>query len=168
MTGCKIIRVKNLLGEALSKPGGISRDEAVQEAQKLIEELREDCERAVPVEITRLEQMVGAAGAKISRFQLLEIISQVDPLLTLSGTFGSETLDAVVKRFCDLCVGMVEKDISDTAPLDVHLRAMRLVFKVEMGEAESGAILGELSRIHAHYGITSHADDEPPAEVVPG
>ena len=167
MAGCKIIRVKNLLGEALRKPGGISRDEAVEEAQKLIEELREDCEKAVPVEITRLEQMVAATGPQITARQIAEIIDQVDPLLTLSGTFGSETLDAVVKRFCDLCVGMLEKDITTTAPLDVHLRAMRLVFKTELSEAENAAVLGELSRIHTHYGIVSHVDDAPPAETVP-
>lgn len=168
MTGCKIIRVKNILGELLSKPGGITRDEAVQEAQKLIEELREECEKAVPVEITRLENMVMAAGPQISRFQLLDILSQVDPLLTLSGTFGSETLDAVVKRFCDLVAGMVEKNITDTAPLIVHLRAMRLVFKTDLGATESEEILDELSRIHAHYGIVSHADDVLPPDSVPG
>jgi hypothetical protein len=167
MAGCKIIRVKNLLGEALSKPGGISRDDAVAEAQKLIEVLRDDCEKAVPVEITRLEQMVAAAGSQITARQLAEIIDQVDPLLTLSGTFGSDTLDAVVKRFCDLCVGMLEKGITTTAPLDVHLRAMRLVFKTELSEAENTAVLGELSRIHTHYGIASHIDDAPPAEAVP-
>jgi hypothetical protein len=168
MSGCKIIRVKNLLGEMLHTPGGITREEAVHEAQQLIEELREECEKAVPVEITRLEEMVFKAGARISRFQLLEILSQVDPLLTLSGTFGSETLDAVVKRFCDLCAGMVEKNISDTAPLVVHVRAMRLVFKTELSDGDAAAILEELSRIHAHYGIVSHADDAPPPDAVPG
>jgi hypothetical protein len=167
MAGCKIIRVKNVLGEQLSKPGGISKDEAVAEAKKLIEELREDCEKAVPVEITRMEDMVGRAGASVSRFQLLDILSQVDPLLTLAGTFGSPTLDAVVKRFCDLVAGMIEHDITDSAPLEVHLRAMRLVFKTELGDAENAAILAELSRIHAHYGIESHADDMPPPEQVP-
>jgi hypothetical protein len=167
MTGCKIIRVKNILGELLHTPGGVTRDEAVHEAQQLIEELREDCERAVPVEITRLEDMVGKAGPKISRFQLLDILSQVDPLLTLAGTFGSETLDAVVKRFCDLVAGMIEKDLTDTAPLNVHLRAMRLVYKTELVDADSEAILEELSRIHKHYGIVSHVDDAPPSDAVP-
>jgi hypothetical protein len=168
MTGCKIIRVKNLLGELLLMPGGVSRDEAVEEAKKLIEELRTDCEKAVPVEITRMEKMVAEAGPRITRFQLLDILSQVDPLLTLSGTFGSETLDAVVKRFCDLVAGMVEKDIADTAPLDVHVRAMRLVFKTELDDDNGREILAELSRIHEHYGIVSHAGEAPLNDAVPG
>lgn len=161
MSGCKIIRVKNILGELLSTPGGISREEAIHEAQNLIEELREDCEKAVPVEITRLEGLVAAAGPTISEPQLAEILDQVDPLLTLSGTFGSETLDQVVKKFCDLAFGMREKAITTTAPLNVHLSAMRLVYKNDLGEADCAEILAELSRIHVHYGIV-HKEVAPP------
>jgi hypothetical protein len=168
MTGCKIIRVKNILGELLHTPGGVTRDEAVHEAQQLIEELREECEKAVPVEITRLEDMVMSAGPKVTRFQLLDILSQVDPLLTLAGAFGSETLDAVVKRFCDLVAGMIEKNLFDAAPLNVHLRAMRLVCKTELSDVDSEAILEELSHIHTHYGIVSHVNDAPPPDAVPG
>lgn len=161
MSGCKIIRVKNILGELLHTPGGISRDEAIQEAQTLIEELREECEKAVPVEITRLEALVSGAGETITMAQLSEILDQVDPLLTLSGTFGSELLDAVVKKFCDLALGMRDKAITTTAPLKVHLSAMRLVYKTELGEADGAAILAELSRIHTHYGIAQAAPEPP-------
>ncbi|MDR3528772.1 MAG: hypothetical protein P4L57_15990 [Rhizomicrobium sp.] len=165
MSGCKIIRVKNILGELLSMPGGVSREEAVQEAQTLIEELREECEKAVPVEITRLEQLVASAGPQISDAELGEILDQVDPLLTLSGTFGSETLDAVVKKFCDLTFGMKDKAITTTAPLKVHLSAMRLVFKADLSDDDAVAILAELSRIHDHYGINAHVPEPP--EFVP-
>ncbi len=156
MSGCKIIRVKNILGELLSMPGGISREEAVHEAQTLIEQLREECVKAVPVEITRLEALVASAGTQISDEALGEILDQVDPLLTLSGTFGSETLDAVVKKFCDLAAGMQEKGIATTAPLTVHLRAMRLVIKTDLSDSDAAAILAELSRVHDHYGIVSN------------
>lgn len=167
MSGCKIIRVKNILGELLSMPGGVSREEAVHEAQNLIEELREECEKAVPVEITRLESLVASAGEHISEEELGAILDEVDPLLTLSGTFGSETLDAVVKKFCDLVFGMRDKGVSTTAPLKVHLSAMRLVFKSDLGDEDAAAILAELSLIHAHYGITPHVAEAPEVCVGP-
>ncbi len=168
MSGCKIIRVKNLLGELLSIPGGIGREEAVEEATKLIEELREDFEKAIPVEITTLEDIVALAGPTVSPRHLSMILDAVDPLLTLSGTVGSETLDAVVKRFCDLCAGMLEKGISAAAPLQVHLRAMRLVWKTDLSEEAAAEILEELTRIHTHYGITPRSQDEEElCEVVP-
>lgn len=163
MSGCKIIRVKNILGELLSMPGGVSREEAVHEAQALIEELREDCEKAVPVEITRLETMVSAVGRQITTEQLSDILDQVDPLLTLSGTFGSEVFDSVVKKFCDLALGMRDKGIKTTAPLNVHLSAMRLVYKTGLSDEEADEILAELALIHKHYGITVHAPAPPDA-----
>lgn len=168
MSGCKIIRVKNLLGELLSIPGGVGREEAVAEATKLIEELREDFEKAIPVEITTLEDIVALAGSTVSELHLSMILDAVDPLLTLSGTVGSAILDAVVKRFCDLCAGMLDKGITSSAPLQVHLRAMRLVWKTDLDDVAAAGILAELTRIHTHYGITPRSSDETTiCDVVP-
>lgn len=153
MSGCKIIRVKNLLGELLHLPGGVTRNEAVEEAQRLIEELRVECEKAIPGEMTMLEDLVALFGSTISDAQLAMILDAVDPLLTLTGTFGTPALDSVVKRFCDLCAGMRERGITTVAPILVHLRAMRLVWNSQMSEAEASEILAELQRIHDHYKI---------------
>ncbi len=161
MAGSKIIRVKNLLGELLHMPGGISREEAIEEARRLIEELREECERAIPAEITSLEDIVALFGETVSARQLAMVLDAVDPLLTLSGTFGPAILDKVVKRFCDLCAGMIDKGITAVAPLRVHLRAMRLVWKGDIAGEVANEILGELTRIHTHYGIVPRSDDEP-------
>ncbi len=161
MTGCKIIRVKNLLGELLSIPGGIGREEAIAEARRLIEELREEYEKAIPVEITSLEDIVALFGESVSSRQLAMLLDAVDPLLTLSGTFGPAILDRVVKRFCDLCAGMMDKGIASVAPLRVHLRAMRLVWKSDLSVEAAEEILGELTRIHTHYGIVPRSADEP-------
>lgn len=161
MSGAKIIRVKNLLGELLHTPGGVSRDEAVLEARRLIEELREECEKAIPGEITMLEDFIALAGSSITVNQLSMILDVVDPLLTLSGTFGSSTLDAVVKKFCDLVAGMREKNVAAIAPLQVHIRAMWLIWNNKLDEAQAAEILGELQRIHTYYGIAPHIADEP-------
>ncbi len=159
MSGSKIIRVKNLLGELLHMPGGVTREEAVEEAQRLIEELREDFVKSIPAELTMLEDLIALVGPTISTTQLSMILDAVDPLLTLTGTFGTPALDAVVKRFCDLCAGMREKGIDAMAPIQVHLSAMRLVWKSQMSEAEASEILGELQRIHTHYGIMPRPQD---------
>ncbi len=159
MSGSKIIRVKNLLGELLHMPGGVTREEAVEEAQRLIEELREDFEKSIPAELTMLEDLIALVGPTISTTQLTMILDAVDPLLTLTGTFGTPALDSVVKRFCDLCAGMREKGIDAMAPIKVHLSAMRLVWKSNMSEEDASEILGELQRIHTHYGITPRPQD---------
>jgi len=153
---CKVIPVKNRLGQLLRLPGGVARDEAVEAAGKGIETLREDYIKAIPGEIGALEAIVAAAGRRqIPISQLKAMLDRAGHLLTLSGTFGYDLLDEVVKRFCDLATGMIEKDITDVAPVAVHLRAMRLVCPggSELEEAQSDHMLSELERVHAHYGI---------------
>lgn len=152
---CKIIPVKNRLGQLLRMPGGVGREEAVQAAGKAVETLRDEYVNAIPNEIGALEAMVPAGAGKISAKDLDAMLNRAGRLLTLSGTFGYDLLDQVVKRFCDLANGMIEKDIDDIAAVDVHLRAMRLVCPgaPELGEDAADHMLSGLAKVHAHYGI---------------
>jgi len=154
---CKILPVKNRLGELLHRPGGPKRDEAVDAAGKNVESLRDAFVDAIPGEIAALELILAAADRRrISPRELEAMLERSAQLLTLSSTFGYDLLDEVVKRFCDLACGMIEKKIEDVAPVDVHLRAMRLVCPDAPGlpETEADHMLSGLARVHAHYGIT--------------
>ena len=159
----KLYRVKNRLGELMRCPGGVSREQAVEEATKGIESLREGYVNAIPVEIAALEEMVAANGSdEISADEIGRLLSRASRLLTLSGTFGYDLLDAVVKRFCDLGLGMIEKDITAVAPIEVHLRAMRLVSpdSVPLAREEAQELLNELSRVHAHFELSTESFNE--------
>ena len=153
---CKIIPVKNRLGQLLKLPGGVARAEAVEAAGKAVETLRDEYVNAIPGEIGALEAIVAAAGRKhIPASELEAMLDRAGHVLTLSGTFGYDLLDEVVKRFCDLATGMIEKNIGDVAPVSVHLRAMRLVCPggQELDEGTADHMLGGLEKVHAHYGI---------------
>jgi len=153
---CKVIPVKNRLGQLLRMPGGIAREAALEAADQGVEKLRDEYVSAIPGEIGALEAIVAAAGRRgIPPEQMQAMLDRAGHLLTLSGTFGYDLLDQVVKRFCDLASGMIEKDIEDVAPVSVHLRAMRLVCPggAPLGEAEADHMLSGLERVHAHYGI---------------
>ncbi len=157
-SGCKITPVKNRLGQLLRQPGGIARPEALAEAGKNVESLREEFVAAIPGEIAALEAILEAAGRKhISATELDAMLRRADQILTLSGTYGYDLLDNIVKRFCDLASGMIEKNIDDAAPVNVHLQAMRLVCPGSAGldETESGHMLTRLAAVRAHYGITN-------------
>ena len=159
----KLYRVKNQLGELMRRPGGVSREQAVGEANKGIESLREGYVKAIPVEIAELEEMVAANRSdEISADEIGRLLSRASRLLTLSGTFGYDLLDGVVKRFCDLGLGMIEKGITSVAPIEVHLRAMRLVSpdSVPLAREEAQELLDELSRVHAHFELSTESFDE--------
>lgn len=153
---CITIRVKNRLGELLRRPGGIARDEAVADAQQRIEALREEYVRAIPNEIELLERILaGAKHNRISSREIRKLLNCADRLLVLSGTFGYPLLDAVVKSFCDLGAGMIEKNIASVDALFVHLRAMRLVCPGQSSATEEEArdVLKELSKVHAYFNV---------------
>ncbi len=152
----KIIPVKNRLGQMLQKPGGIGRKEACETAAKNVESLRDEFVGAIPGEIAALEMIVEAAGRKrLPAGELDAMLRRAGQLLTLSGTYGYDLLDQVVKRFCDLACGMIEKNIEDVAPVNVHLRAMRLVCpsSPELPQEAADNMLSGLAAVHAHYGI---------------
>ncbi len=155
-TTSKIIPVKNRPGQLLRKPGGIARGEAIEAAGRNVETLREDFVTAIPGEIDALETILETAGRKrLATSELDAMLRRADQLLTLSGTFGYDLLDQVVKRFCDLALGMIEKNIDDAAPVDVHLRAMRFVCPggPELAVSDADHMLTKLAAVHAHYGI---------------
>lgn len=160
---CKIIPVKNRLGQLLRKPGGIARAEAIEAAGKNVETLRGEFVAAIPGEVAALEMILGAAERKrLTAAQLDAMLRRADQLLTLSGTFGYDLLDQVVKRFCDFASGMIERKLHDAAPVDVHLKTMRLVCPggAELSEAEADHVLTRLAAVHAHYGIAPIQQEE--------
>jgi len=159
---CKVIRVKNRLGQLLRMPGGIAREEAVQAAGQAVGTLRDEYVNAIPGEVEALEAIAAGAGQRrISAQKLQAMLDRAGQLLTLSGTFGYDLLDEVVKRFCDLASGMIEKGIDEAAPVHVHLRAMRLVCpgSAPLDENAADHMLSGLQKVHAHYGITRLVQD---------
>lgn len=164
---CRIIPVKNRLGQKLRMTGGVSREAAMAAAGQNVESLRESFVAAIPDEIAALEEILHQSGRQhIDKQTLDAMLCRADQMLTLSGTFGFDQLDEVIKRFCDLAIGMMEKDIDKLAPVEVHLHAMRLVCPggAEVGKEEASHMLKSLERVHAHLGI-KRLDGSTPAAL---
>lgn len=148
--------VKNRLGQMLRQPGGIKREDAVEAAQKNVETLREEFIAAIPGEVTALEDLFAVAKMSgMSPELITAMLHRASQLLTLSGTFGYDLLDVVTRRFCDFASGMIDLGITDTAPVGVHLRAMRLLCpgNAELSKEEADRMLSSLAALHEHYRI---------------
>lgn len=162
---CKVIPVKNRLRQKLYTPGGIAREAALTAASENVETLREEFVAAVPGEVAALEKILAAAGStNVTKETLDAMLTRAGQLLTLSGTFGLDLLDTVVKRFCDFANGMIDKGIADRAPVALHLRTMRLVCSggPEISQTEADHMLAGLAQVHSHYGISRSKADAAP------
>ena len=167
---CKTIRVKNRLGEMLRRPGGIVRSQAIESAVQAVETLREEYVGSIPGEIDGLEAIAARSRGKLSREDVDAMLGHASRLLTLTGTFGYELLDQVAKRFCDFADAMLEMDIHDAAPVDVHVRAMRLVCPgaADLSQEEIDNMLTGLEKVHKHYGIERKQAEVPPKKASAG
>ncbi len=158
-----ITAVPNRLGQLLRKKGGVSRGLALKAASMNVENLREEFVGAIPGEIAALEAILTAGGGqRITGPDLDAMLRRASQILTLSGTYGFDRLDTVVKRFCDLVIGMIENGIEEVAPVSVHLRAMRLVTPgaAEISETEAAHMLAGLASVRAHYALDRAKDPQ--------
>ena len=142
------------LQEAVSKPGGITRENALEAAQSNLKEISGEADQTIEATIQTLEAIVAKGMCGLSPEQLREILSHADQIVTLAGTFSYTALDCATRGLCDVTDGLMQAGKGDAAPVAVHVRAMHLFSPLctVPGPEESGRILAELTKVATHYG----------------
>ncbi len=145
------------LQEMITRPGGITREQALEAATTNVRAISGEGDTSIEAAIQALEAIIGAARAGLSAQQLRVILSQGDQIVTLAGTFGYEALDRATRGLCDIADGLLQAGMGDVAPVAVHVRAMRLFSPLCAAPApeESRRILAELAKVAAHYNFAS-------------
>lgn len=158
----KLTHVRNHLGDLLAGGGGVTRDEAVAEAGRLVEIERQTSQADICLEIASIEAILfkAAQGQTISETDQRAMLHRTSCLLTLTGTFGFDALDAIGKSLCDLLGGMIRQDLHAIEPIAVHVQAMRLFAPTAapLHGSEAAKIRLELTRIVAHLGCEQLAN----------
>lgn len=160
---------KTRLSELAARNGGVTRDRAVEEALKSIDNLRDHAVTTIESATQAIEGIAySAKGGRIAAEDMQKILRDADCIVTMAATFGMKALENVAKSLCDVTAGMIGNNMGDAAPIAVHVQAIRLAApsKAELGEAEAGHVLGELTKVRMHYGFASLAQDAP-ADAVP-
>jgi hypothetical protein len=160
------------LSELVARNGGVTREHAVEEAKKSIEGLRDLALETIEAALKEIETAVyGAKRRKLDSKSLREILMQADHIVTMTGTFGLETLECATKSLCDVVDGMMTRGSDDAAPVMVHVQTMRLLAPGSMvlNEEQVQHLLGELTKVRTHFHFTPLAPAAPaqvgPAEV---
>lgn len=160
------------LAELVARNGGVTRDHAVEEAKKSIEGLRDLALETIESALKEIEATVyGAKRKKLEAAKMREILMQADHIVTMTGTFGLETLEAATKSLCDVVDGLMTRGSDDAAPIMVHVQTMRLLApgSTALNEEQVQHLLGELTKVRTHFHFTSLSPVAPaqmgPAEV---
>lgn len=162
-TSAKFVFVPNRLGQLLKAPGGITREEAVEEARQALETLRDTSGDVVWGLIADIEGVVATGTARKERVfqgdELLLLLNQAESIINYADLFGYSDLDSVTRSLCHLIVIMLEREIRTVEPVAVHARAMRLV-----GPGLNARAPEELQLLHAQFRrIIEHVQRQAPA-----
>jgi hypothetical protein len=142
------------LQDAITLPGGITRDCAVAAAQENLRAINGEVDMGIESAIQALEVIVGSAvEGCLAPDQLRAVLDQADQVVNIAGTFGYETLDQASRGLCDIADGLLREGRNVLAPVAVHVRAMRLFspLRAALPAEDAARILAELHRVAAHY-----------------
>ena len=156
---------QNRLTALVNRPGGVWRHEAIAEATRQLETLRESSMDGVDSLIGKLE-IVAARKGQDATAHLAEIQQLADQIITIAGTFGLMFLMETAKRLCDLTQAFLARGQSDAAAIAVHVRAIRLFGPKGnplSDEAAQGVLL-ELRKVLEHFAIII---PEEPSDALP-
>jgi hypothetical protein len=149
----KIYFPKIRLTELVMAPGGMTRDDAVAAAIRNVQSISGEGDTVMLASIQKIEKILAGSGGKLDTAMLEAILVHADQIITLSGTFGYDTLDRATRSLCDTIECLLAGKAGDLAPVAVHADAMHLFAPGKAGPqgAAAEAVLAELARVQAHY-----------------
>jgi hypothetical protein len=142
------------LAELAARPGGISQSRALEEATKSVQTLLDVGLETTHHAMAAIENIAySAQNGRLALDGMQNILRQADHIVTMAATFGFAGLEEASKSLCDVTDGLISRGLPDSAPIVVHVQAMRLMVPggVQLGEEEVSRILAELAKVRLHY-----------------
>ena len=132
------------LTSLVNRPGGATRDAAIAEASRRVE----NCRAASIYGIDSLIASLDGADLKALR-------RTADSIISLGLTYDLTALAEACKRLGDLAQAFIDRDTCESEPIVVHIRAIHLLNpKTARLSAEAAdTILGQLDKVLQHYKV---------------
>lgn len=159
---------KTRLSELAQQHGGMTRSQALEEADKGVQSMLDVGLDMIIQAMAAIEAAIySATQGRLDRAAMLNTLRQADQIVTMAATFGYATLEDASKSLCDVADGLLARGLSEAAPIIVHVQAMRLMIpgSAKLGESEVALILAELARVRDHYHFVRLGPQADPSEV---
>jgi len=145
---------KTRLQQLLLRPGGISRDQAIQGANANIHAHGEDSAAEVAKAIAAIAAIAArSSNGRMSSAEMEKILEQGDHIVSLAGTFGYDHLERAARALCEITYGRVRTGCGDAAPIHVHVMALQVFSPAapKPSDAEADKVLSELKAVMTFY-----------------
>jgi hypothetical protein len=149
------------LAALANRPGGISREKAIADAEESLADMRGAASDAMDAAVGELEDLCSRC-APDGHYSANEVLRLADCVITAASTCSSANIAHVAMRLCDVVSALGRQSIHDLDAISVHIRAMRLLLSSTQGLSPDAVneVMRELDKVADHFGATAHEDGE--------
>lgn len=143
MTDARTFKYRTNLARKMSAPGGRTVADAVIKAEAGVERHRAGAMASVHETLAALEAVVAARGEGGQG-----IYDLAASMLDMAGYFDTGPLHGAMFSLCELSSRMIEADRWEWPPVEVHVRALRVILDDDCRDSEgSRAVLEGLAML---------------------
>ena len=150
----------NRLAELVRQPGGKSREAAIADARRNIEEKKEFLNEGIRNAVLSLDSVVlGVDGPVISSAHADILLRNAERIIGLAGVLEMTALETAAKSLCDLMACLARSGEIAKAPIVVHVQAIDRLFEnqKEISPEDEVVLLVQLARLVSHYDVKPRA-----------
>jgi len=134
----------------VAKPGGLRREEAIAEADRRVEAMRDTSMKAIQSLLLTLNE---AAIAAADDQAWTVVRKRAVQIITLSQTYGLTFLAEAAMRLCDFICASQARAALDSKILMVYVNAVCLCGQGALSASSAEAVLGELDSLSSHLNV---------------
>lgn len=151
MTVVRKFKIPNRLRAALFSGGGKRIDEAVADADAGLATLAEACLAAVADCIARIEGEFGAQVVDRESRDMAELYRLSGRIIDACAPIEPKALADAARSLCDVLDYAMEAGRWDTAAVDVHINALKLLASgVDLGDSGEQQLIQSLAMLRQH------------------
>lgn len=145
-------RVENRLAKAVSTAGGMTIEDALEQAAQAVEHVREECMDALDAKIAEIDAVTKSGKADVARVYAL-----ANEILNEAGVFGLSELSEAGRSLCELTSNCRDRASSDMEPIRVHVVAMKSLRRTEVAAdtAMRSAVIEGLRALTAKFSASA-------------
>jgi hypothetical protein len=143
----KITNPRSTLSNFAARGGGVSRDDAVRQAEEEIEAQGDEAAAEINAHLAAIAEILkGVTGGHIAGEPLKTLTARADTIVTIAGTFGLAHLEEAAKSLCHVVAQAEQLSALRIEPIRAHVDAMRLFAHARMADADAETLLAQLAK----------------------
>lgn len=159
MSAVKYSWPENRLRALLTRPGGMTREEALAGAAEQLEECRPEAAMMAAEALAEIESIIAnASSGELSRDQVYAVLQHTERLSSIAATFDWKPMARVTSSLGELGMSFLDAPQRPAHPIAVHVRAARWAAdNMALSEEQAAPVLDGLLKVVARFAAPTAA-----------